>query len=126
MDPALSRAGLLWENPNPTASYMWEFLQKVNKKYNLELSTYDQLYDWSIDSLPEFWEEVWAFTGVRAVAGLEDGEHLNEEKPFKHVSRIFVMAHGVELSPQPFNPSPVIGQLSDLTSFYSRYDVFKS
>ena len=27
---------LLWEHPNPKETKMWEFLQKVNKKYNKE------------------------------------------------------------------------------------------
>jgi hypothetical protein len=111
MEPAPSRAGLLWENPNPTASYMWEFLQKVNKKYHLDLSTYDHLYDWSIDRLPEFWEEVWAFTGVRAVSGLQDGQHLDEKKPFKHVSKILVTVYGVEMSSEVFSLSPAVDQI---------------
>lgn len=88
---------LLWENKNPTASYMWQFLQLVNNKYNKSLKSYDDLYHWSIDSLPQFWEEVWAFTGVEAVphkssGGLErtNGYHISEKRPFKHVSEMLL------------------------------------
>ena len=90
---------LLWENQKPTASYMWEFLQLINKKYNKSLKSYDDLYQWSIDCLPQFWEEVWAFTGVEAAphkgsGGLErtNGHHISEKRPFKHVSEILVFS----------------------------------
>jgi hypothetical protein len=57
---------LLWESKNPTQSYMWEFLELVNSKYNKSLKSYDDLYNWSVECIPQFWEEVWAFTGVEA------------------------------------------------------------
>ena len=84
----------LWENRNPTTSYMWDFLQLINEKYNRTLKNYDDLYNWSIECLPQFWEEVWAFTGVRAVPHCsgqgerQNGNHINEKKPFKYVSAI--------------------------------------
>lgn len=92
------RHELLWENQNPTASYMWHFLQLVNKKYGLALKSYDDLYRWSVDCLPQFWEEVWAFTGVEAVPygsggpGQTNGHHISEKRPFKRVS-----ATGIEV-----------------------------
>jgi hypothetical protein len=96
MHVSQSRDQPLWVNRNPTASYMWKFLQIINTKYNQNLSSYDDLYAWSIDCLPQFWEEVWAFTGVQAVSrraenggGLTNG-YLSDEKPFKHVSGILV------------------------------------
>lgn len=81
----------LWRNENPAASYMWEFLQLVNKKYNKSLASYDDLYAWSIDCLPQFWEEVWAFTGMQAVphrsGGIEQQNGVHPDaKPFKRVS----------------------------------------
>jgi hypothetical protein len=57
----------LWENQNPTASYMWEFMQIVNKKYKKSFKSYQELHAWSVENSPQFWEEVWVFTGVRAV-----------------------------------------------------------
>jgi acetoacetyl-CoA synthetase len=77
----------LWVNQNPTDCYMWKFLQIINRKYNQNLGSYDELYAWSIDCLPQFWEEVWAFTGVQAVSrrsknGVEltNGSH-SDDKP---------------------------------------------
>lgn len=84
----------LWVNQNPTESYMWEFRQLINQKYGKNLESYDDLYDWSIECLPQFWEEVWAFTGVNAAPyvskGVEgqNGYHITEKKPFKRVSYI--------------------------------------
>lgn len=84
----------LWENRNPTTSYMWDFLQLINEKYNRTLKNYDDLYNWSIECLPQFWEEVWAFTGVHALTHCsgqgerQNGYHINQKKPFKHVSAI--------------------------------------
>lgn len=87
----------LWVNQNPTESYMWQFLQLINKKYDKTLKTYDDLYNWSIACLPQFWEEVWAFTGVEAsfvprssgACQRQNGCHINEKKPFKQVSVLF-------------------------------------
>jgi acetoacetyl-CoA synthetase len=53
---------------------MWKFLQHVNSKYGLNLSDYPGLYKWSVDNVPEFWGEVWHFTGTKA------------SKPFDHAS----------------------------------------
>ncbi len=45
---------------------MIRFMNDVNKKYNAGLSDYPGLYQWSIDHLPEFWQEVWDFTDIIA------------------------------------------------------------
>ncbi|KAK9449366.1 uncharacterized protein V1518DRAFT_373075 [Limtongia smithiae] len=58
----------LWHNKHPEATSAWEFLQLVTTKYNKQLSTYDDLYKWSIEYIPEFWGEVWSFTHVVAAA----------------------------------------------------------
>jgi acetoacetyl-CoA synthetase len=71
---------LLWTHPNPDSTRMTEFMRKVNGKYGLHLKTYEDLYRWSIDSLSEFWSEVWDFTGVTV------------SKPFDEVSGIYIYA----------------------------------
>lgn len=45
---------------------MWAFKEAVNRKYGLELKTYNDLYQWSIDDIAAFWAEVWNFTGITA------------------------------------------------------------
>lgn len=59
-------AKLLWRHTSPESTPMYHFLQKVNKTYGLQLSTYPELYQWSIDEIDQFWQSVWQFVGVRA------------------------------------------------------------
>ena len=40
-------------------SNLWRFMQQLNHKHQLTLSSYDQLYQWSIDNSASFWEQVW-------------------------------------------------------------------
>ncbi|WP_028324036.1 acetoacetate--CoA ligase [Desulfatirhabdium butyrativorans] len=47
-------------------SNMYRFMQIVNERYNKRFTEYHQLYQWSVDSIPEFWKEVWAFVGIEA------------------------------------------------------------
>jgi hypothetical protein len=56
----------LWEHPDPESTHMWKFMQDVNKKHQLQLKTYDDLYKWSIEHIADFWGEVWKTTGVKA------------------------------------------------------------
>ncbi|KOS20981.1 Acetoacetyl-CoA synthetase [Escovopsis weberi] len=60
------QAEKLWRHPDPTSTPMWHFLETVNKKHNLQLKDYQDLYQWSIDDVPSFWEEVWHFVGIVA------------------------------------------------------------
>ena len=45
---------------------MWDFIQKVNKKYNKSFETYDELYQWSIENVADVWGEIWDYCGIRA------------------------------------------------------------
>jgi acetoacetyl-CoA synthetase len=38
----------------------------VNAEWNLQLSSYKELYDWSVENIPEFWVEMWEFAGIKA------------------------------------------------------------
>jgi hypothetical protein len=51
---------------------MSSFLGIVNVKYHLHLETYDDLYQWSIDKIPEFWQEIWHFCGIRATRPFDE------------------------------------------------------
>lgn len=51
---------------------MAAFMRGLNSKYGLKLNSYEDLHRWSIDKLPEFWGEVWNFTGVRAEKGYDE------------------------------------------------------
>jgi len=57
---------ILWTHPDPSSTHMAAFMQEVNRKYGVDLTSYDNLYRWSINNIAEFWGEVWDFTEVTA------------------------------------------------------------
>lgn len=65
----------LWRHPDPESTQMYKFLQKVKAKYDLDIHDYPGLYQWSIENVAEFWEEVWHFCGIKA------------SKPYSQVGR---------------------------------------
>ncbi|MGD8685977.1 MAG: acetoacetate--CoA ligase [Syntrophobacterales bacterium] len=57
---------LLWQ---PSAqrmrnTNMYHFMQYVNARYGMSLANYGELYDWSIEESPVFWETLWAYSEV--------------------------------------------------------------
>lgn len=44
---------------------MDDFRQRVNKEYQLSLSSYDELWQWSVDHYDTFWEEFFHFSNVK-------------------------------------------------------------
>ncbi len=40
------------------------FIAFVNRKYGLGLTTYSELYQWSIEKVSDFWSAVWDYTGI--------------------------------------------------------------
>jgi acetoacetyl-CoA synthetase len=45
---------------------MFRFMATVNQRYHLSLSDYRQLWQWSVDHIPEFWGLFWEFAGIIA------------------------------------------------------------
>ena len=45
---------------------MGRFIEFVNKKHGKNIRTYDELHQWSVDSIPDFWAAIWDFAGVKA------------------------------------------------------------
>ncbi|NOZ03047.1 MAG: acetoacetate--CoA ligase [FCB group bacterium] len=45
-------------------SQMTKFRLYVNDRYQLALNNYHDLYTWSIENIPEFWESVWDFCDI--------------------------------------------------------------
>ena len=93
-------SNLLWTHPNPDSTRMTEFMRKVNGKYGLQLKTYEDLYRWSIDSLSEFWSEVWDFTGVTV------------SKPFDEVCGNLYMSRDMTIDTPFAGPSSWSASLS--------------
>lgn len=50
----------LWEHPDPKSTRMWNFMQKANQRFGLDLQTFNDLYAWSVgDRRTDFWAAVW-------------------------------------------------------------------
>ncbi|MFZ5886108.1 MAG: AMP-binding protein, partial [Chloroflexota bacterium] len=42
------------------------FMEQVNARRKLNLASYADLYDWSVNRIPDFWAEVWDFVDIQA------------------------------------------------------------
>jgi acetoacetyl-CoA synthetase len=40
------------------------FVEIVNQIYDTDIVDYDEMYKWSIDNIPEFWEQMWDFAEI--------------------------------------------------------------
>jgi acetoacetyl-CoA synthetase len=45
---------------------MTRFMQTVNQSHGTDFKTYTDLYRWSVENIPEFWETMWDFAGITA------------------------------------------------------------
>ncbi|MFZ5644605.1 MAG: acetoacetate--CoA ligase [Bacillota bacterium] len=61
------------------AANITRFIKYVNQNFGNNFSTYNELYDWSVIEIADFWESVWKFCGVissksydNVVTNLED------------------------------------------------------
>ncbi|RFU79248.1 acetoacetyl- synthase [Trichoderma arundinaceum] len=51
----------LWEHPDRKSTVMWRFMQDANKKLNLNLQSFKELYKWSCDNRSDFYRHLWEF-----------------------------------------------------------------
>jgi acetoacetyl-CoA synthetase len=42
------------------------FMDVINKRHKLNLASYSDLYNWSVNNIPDFWLEVWDFADIKA------------------------------------------------------------
>ena len=42
------------------------FIREINAKHQLNLSSYAELYQWSIENIPAFWAAMWDFAEIKA------------------------------------------------------------
>ncbi len=63
----------LWEPSEETKrnANITRFIELVNKRYNRGLSTYRELYQWSVDDIPAFWATMWDFAQIKASRGYD-------------------------------------------------------
>jgi acetoacetyl-CoA synthetase len=60
-------------NPLWTPSKEWKdranvtrFIDRVNRTYGLDISSYADLHKWSVEHIPDFWAAVWDFADIKA------------------------------------------------------------
>jgi acetoacetyl-CoA synthetase len=60
-------ARLLWKPTQQQIinSNMYKFMQSVNNRYGLHMTEYDQLYQWSIENIADFWRHFWQYADVQ-------------------------------------------------------------
>ncbi|MBF0451585.1 MAG: acetoacetate--CoA ligase [Candidatus Magnetomorum sp.] len=60
-------AKLLWqpEESFVKSSNMTDFMQIISKKYTTPLNDYPELYQWSVNHIPEFWEQFWEYATIK-------------------------------------------------------------
>jgi acetoacetyl-CoA synthetase len=58
----------LWTPPEDRVknANMTRFMTFVNKKHGKEFKSYPDLYQWSVDQIPDFWAAMWEFADIRA------------------------------------------------------------
>jgi acetoacetyl-CoA synthetase len=42
------------------------FIQEINTRHSLSLNSYAELYQWSVENIPDFWAAMWDFAGIKA------------------------------------------------------------
>jgi len=49
-----------------TNSNMTRFIEYINRRHSRRFRSYDELYRWSIENIPDFWADMWEFGGILA------------------------------------------------------------
>lgn len=59
---------LLWQPSEAQiqSSNIYRFMTLINQRYGSSFDSYDDLYQWSVDHIPEFWKEMWDFASIKA------------------------------------------------------------
>ena len=45
-------------------SQMDAFRLQVNSRFNINLNNYNELYDWSINNISDFWKAIWGYMAI--------------------------------------------------------------
>jgi acetoacetyl-CoA synthetase len=61
----------LWEpsEERKDQANITRFIGFINGKHGLEIDSYAQLYNWSIENIPDFWAAMWEFGEIKASRG---------------------------------------------------------
>ncbi len=50
---------------------MTRFIEFVNRRYRKGFKSYEDLYQWSVESIPDFWAAMWDFAEIKASKGYD-------------------------------------------------------
>ena len=52
---------ILWKptKENTSKTHIYKLQKIINNKYNLNLNSYNQLHEWSVNNISDFWSTVW-------------------------------------------------------------------
>ena len=50
---------ILWRPNQINDTHMMKFMDRVNNVYDLDINSYQDLHDWSIKNISDFWKEIW-------------------------------------------------------------------
>jgi len=64
---------LLWEpsEERKRNANITKFMGLVNRRYGKGFRSYRELYDWSIENIPDFWASLWDFAEIKASKGYD-------------------------------------------------------
>jgi len=54
----------LWSPSDPTSTQTHLFREHINAQYQLDLQTYEDLYNWSITHRSDFWLSLWSYEKI--------------------------------------------------------------
>ena len=55
---------VLWRPDPQKKTKMEELTGIINHNHGQKVNSYEQLHDWSVNHIPDFWEEVWNYCGI--------------------------------------------------------------
>ncbi|MDA9882506.1 acetoacetate--CoA ligase, partial [Alphaproteobacteria bacterium] len=73
MEKEVSLNPILWSpsKDRVKSSQMYTFMQSINIKYNLNLDSFSELHNWSIENKSNFWSSIWDFFKIIGSKGTE-------------------------------------------------------
>jgi acetoacetyl-CoA synthetase len=65
--PGVQMSQMLWQPSEEriTNTNLARFIQFVNRRSDKQIREYPELYSWSVEAIPDFWETFWEFSQIR-------------------------------------------------------------
>jgi len=55
---------ILWKPSSFEKTNMAKLTQLIAKRHGIEISDYEELHRWSIENIPDFWEDIWEYCNI--------------------------------------------------------------